>query len=206
MTVTAPWTVEIGPGAITAEGAPITLEKAVSLNVAPVERIQIRGEHHPKLPLFNPKTSGWRKGARMNKLITQECSATGKLYPESFRIRRVTEPTTPLERGKDYDLDDFWATFGRLEGGAIAEGEAVLVDYDYSPDRLDSIIRAADGQVSLLLGQAGIGVVLPPHDSGRRRRACPYLGAGSVPPVDGNALLSHSFHPRSPRSRRAFPS
>ena len=160
--VTGPWEVGVGPGTVQVDGREIALAEAVRVEIPPAERIRVRGERHAALPVFNPKTGGWVKGAKLKRLVTQECTATGLLEPKSVRVKPAGGAAPPLVDGKDYAIDAFWGTFGRLEGGAIPEGRPVLVDYDYSPCRLHSVVVNAAGEIRLAVGEPGMGSQLPP--------------------------------------------
>src|SRR5690606_14883356 len=118
------------------------------LIVSPPEPVVVTGEQHV-LPVFNPKAGGWMKGAKLRDLIAQECTATGLLQPQTVVVRPAAGGT-PYVLGTDYDLDDLWATVGRLEGGAIGPEETVHIDYTYGPARLDSIVANNHGQVRLV--------------------------------------------------------
>jgi len=162
------WEIDVGPGIAVMENGDITLADPVRLSVPVPEAVEIAGEAHT-LPLFEEQAGGWRKGARLKALIAQECTATGLLRPESVTVRPAAGGT-PYTLGADYALDGLWATVGRLEGGAIADGEPVLIDYTYAPARLDSVVVNEVGQVRLLAGTPGLGFDAPPegHDGERR--------------------------------------
>ncbi len=149
--VAGPWTVQVSLG-----------EVAATLPVAPPEVRHIRDEKHPVLPVFNEKTSGWRKGTRLKALITEECTATGLLTPETLVLKPGPGGAAPFKLNVDYRIDPFWATVGRIEGGAIGAAQEVYVDYRYIPDRLDSIVAAQNGSVRLAPGVSGIGIVYAP--------------------------------------------
>ena len=152
------WRVEIGPGSV----GTITLTEAAVLDITPPQRIIVRDEKHASLPIFNPKAGGWAKGAKPLGIKTEECSATDRLYPETLRVKDTAEDlATVFTVGKDYDLDPFWGTFGRIEGSAIAATQPVFIDYEYEPDRLDTIAVDANGAVSLFKGEPSLGVVFP---------------------------------------------
>jgi lysophospholipase L1-like esterase len=162
VTVSGDWEVTVGPGTIGVGESEVRLTESVRLAIAPPEIRAVRDECYTDVPAFNPDTSGWRKGARLRPLITQECSATGLLNPASLRVKLRPDDAEPLVQGADYDIDPFWATFGRLEMGSIARRQAVFVDYEYRPNRLDSIVADASGALRVIPGQSGVGVVLPP--------------------------------------------
>ncbi len=160
--VTGEWSVEVGPGSVQIQGTSIDLEEAVRLDVPPGELVAVTGERHGELRVFNPDVSGWVKGDKLRGLITQECSATDKLVPESLVVRPAADGA-PYVLGTDYALDPFWGTVGRIEGGAILAGQEVFVDYTYGPDRLDSIVADEQGQLRLIPGKPSVGAFPPPE-------------------------------------------
>jgi len=147
---------------VTLEGREIEVKEAVTFDVHPQDKIKVRDEKQDSLPLFNPNTGGWMKGAKLNKLITVECTATGLLLPETVQIKAAQGEGTPFTHGTDYEMDGFWATFGRKDGGAIQEGQPVWVDYDYIPCRLDSIVVDQAGKLKYMEGKPGTALVHPP--------------------------------------------
>lgn len=162
--VTGAWTVEVGPGSVTQDGNALSLDKAVSVAIPKPATISVRDEGHANVRVFNPSTSGWRKGPRLNAVITQECSATGLVDVASVRVKPAKgDAGTVYQRGEDWDMDDSWGTFGRIEGGAISAEQKVYVDYDYTPCRLDSVAIDAAGNVRLVVGEPGVGIILPPE-------------------------------------------
>ncbi|HPO11859.1 MAG TPA: GDSL-type esterase/lipase family protein [Candidatus Hydrogenedentes bacterium] len=162
MHATGPWTVEIGPGKISTNTRTTTISKPVSFTISPAERVSIKDEEIPSLPVFNENTGGWIKGAKPLLITTQECTAAGALYPETLRVKPAPGDTPPFVLDKDYRMDPFWGTVGRIEGGAIAANQQVYLDYDYAPNRLDSIVSDEKGNLSLVKGQPGVGSLPPP--------------------------------------------
>ncbi len=161
--ITEPWTIELGPGRIdTPEGAR-ELRQAVSVNIAPVELVQVRGEEHNPLPLFDPNAGSWRRGAKLKQLIAEECTGTGLAVPSSIRLTSQPGAAETFVADTDYVVDAFWAQIGRIEGGAIAPDQAVYVDYDYYPTRVDSILVDASGGVRVAQGKPGVGNIHLPE-------------------------------------------
>lgn len=161
--VTGDWEVTIGPGTLSAGGEDMSLAEPVRLGIAPPETRTVRNECYTDLPVFDAGAPGWRKGARIRPLITEECSATGSLDGSSLEFKLEPGDGMPLVRGTDYDIDPFWATFGRLETGCIARRQAVFADYIYHPNRLDSIVINAAGHAQVIPGRSGVGALLPPE-------------------------------------------
>ncbi len=160
--VVAPWALEVGPGRVELSGRHIVLDEAVRLEIAPPICKSVVDEKYDRLPVFNDKAPGWLKGVRLSALIAEECSATGLLTPGSFRIKGAPASSNFFVVGKDYGFDEFWATFGRLEGGAIGENHPVYCDYEYAYHRLDSIVAGADGALRIVQGVPAQALALPP--------------------------------------------
>ena len=160
--VTDPWTIEVGPGAVDLNGRTVTLGSAVKFSIMPSPVITVQNEPHEALPVFNEKAGGWGKGTRLTPLITQECSATGALVPATLVLKPAPGAATPFTPDTDYRIDGFWATIGRVEDGPIDAQQTVYVDYQYSPDRLDTIAADAQGHLRLVEGALGAGAMEPP--------------------------------------------
>ncbi|MBM3501998.1 MAG: hypothetical protein FJX74_25375, partial [Armatimonadetes bacterium] len=158
--LTGPWSVSVGPGTVRLENRNVTLAGAVELDVPPAQVVDVIGETFAQLPPFNVNAGPWARGAKPRRLITEECTATGCLLPESFVVRSAGGETYALDR--DYTLDGFWANFGRIEGGGIPADQQVLVDYRYSPHRLDSVVVNERGEARLIVGEPNVGDMLPP--------------------------------------------
>ena len=139
------------------------LRQAVSVNIAPVELVQVRGEEHNPLPLFDPNAGSWRRGAKLKQLIAEECTGTGLAVPSSIRLTSQPGAAETFVADTDYVVDAFWAQIGRIEGGAIAPDQAVYVDYDYYPTRVDSILVDASGGVRVAQGKPGVGNIHLPE-------------------------------------------
>lgn len=160
MRVTGPWTIETGPGEIVDGRASYVLDRPAQITLAPPELVRVTNERYARLPLFNEKAGGWRRGAALLELRAQECTATGLLRPDTVCVKPAPDGA-PFEAGKDYAFDAFWATVGRLDGGAIAPDQPVCIDYAYRPCRLDSVAVDAAGTVRLIPGLPHVGAAEP---------------------------------------------
>jgi lysophospholipase L1-like esterase len=158
-----PWSVAVGPGETTLQGRRIRLPQAVILEVPPVEPVRVRDEFHAALPQFNEKAGSWMRGAHFRQLEAEECTATGLMVPGSVRVKPAAGESTPFVEGQDYRLDEMWANFGRIEGGALAADQPVYVDYDYVPCRIDSVVVGPTDEVKLVLGRPATVGILPPE-------------------------------------------
>lgn len=126
------------------------------------EKVHVAEENHARLPLFDPKAAGWRKGAPLLALRAQETTTPDILHAGSVTVAKAEQThARSYERGKDYELDERWGTVGRLAEGAIGEGQAVSIRYDYTPLRLDDVVLDASGNVLLVPGQPKAAAPLP---------------------------------------------
>lgn len=153
--VTGDWEVEVAVGAPAPQQA--------RLRVPPPEAITVTAEKHDALPLFNPRTGGWARGARLKRLVAQETTTPYLLDPESVVVRSGPgEDAITFLRGEDYQADLDWGTIGRVAGSRIGEGQPVFVSYRYTPLRLDSVVLTRAGKVELRRGEPRTSGVTPP--------------------------------------------
>ncbi|MEI6501516.1 MAG: hypothetical protein WCP21_10900, partial [Armatimonadota bacterium] len=112
VSLTGDWQITVGPGTVHLGGRDIVLAQPVPLTVTPPTKVVVTGEAIGDVPVFNPK-GNWRKGVYLGRLRAQECSTTGLLIEGSVVVKRDTGEG--LERGKDFEVDPFWGSVGRLE-------------------------------------------------------------------------------------------
>jgi len=137
--------------------------RAADLVIEPAAQLEVAGQRYDSLPPFQPNASGWRKGAALRGVRTQETTAKGQLVPGSLQLRLGPDAdATSLEPGRDYAVDEEWGTFGRLEGGRLREGQSVFASYRHGLSRLDSVILERDGRIVLRPGQPHVTAPLPP--------------------------------------------
>jgi hypothetical protein len=141
-----PWSVEVG---------------GTLLDIPRNEIRQVRDERHDSLPLYKEGNLGYSRGRQLIRLLTEECTGTGMLIRESVQLKPAAGNSAPFIAGKDYRMDYFWGTFGRVEGSSIQENQTVYMDYDYSPCRLDSIVQDAKGKIKLISGTPKVGSLFP---------------------------------------------
>ncbi len=198
--VVEPWIVEVGPGRVTLGGRNIVVDKAVRLEVLPPKLERVTDEKYENLPVYNEKAAGWTKGVKMPPLKAEECSATGLLTSGSLRMKDAPGSTHLFKAGTDYGFDEFWATFGRIEGGAIGANQTVYADYEYAHNRLDSIVFNENGKLQIVQGTPAQALALPPtveseetvianiFISGETRK----LANDNLFPVDASLALAYS--------------
>ena len=143
----------------------------LEVEVSPAEGLEEVGEAHDALPVFNADAAGWTKGAKLRRLLAQECTTPGLLHPDSVAVSASSGAA--LTRGVDWEIDEQWGTIGRLEGsGALTDSDsAVSITYTWTPLRLDSLVLTADGHgVELRQGRPhGSAPPEPPLRPGERR-------------------------------------
>ncbi|MFP4499626.1 MAG: SGNH/GDSL hydrolase family protein [Candidatus Hydrogenedentota bacterium] len=156
------WALTVGPGTVVLGGHTYELEDRVDLEVPPVEPITVRDECHARIPVFNPERAGWAKSTRPRGITTEETTAPGLLDADSVRLKAAPGDAQVYVRGEDFDFDPVWGAFGRLEGSAIAPEQAVFLDYEYTPARLDVITVGPRGHASHGAGTPGVGAIPMP--------------------------------------------
>lgn len=197
--LTGDWQVQVGLSANAAGGKLQT----VQLHVDPPALVRVQGEKYAEIPLFNPKTAGWVKGAKLKGLVAQECSARGLLDPASLQLRSGPQPGDPLfEINKDYAADLDWATFGRLAEGRIGEHQAVYADYSYTPCRIDSIVITQDGRCELRRGEPHVAMPVPPVTNPAERRVANIFLPGKMEKLGPDNLfpISETVYPEPPKT------
>lgn len=158
--ITGERTIEVGPGSVTIAGEKRAVTNAASFTI-PGARVSVRDEAVGPVPIYNENTGGWVRGARPKGIVTEECTATGALYAETLKLKPGPGNVPAFVLDKDYRMEPFWGTFGRVEGGAIKPDQPIYIDYDYAPNRLDSIFLDKTGTLRLALGQPGVGSQYP---------------------------------------------
>ena len=108
----------------------IRLKMPVTLDVAPAEIIDVKNEEYASLPIFNANTAGYAKGVRLRGVTAMEVTAPGYLDPNSVVVKSAPDGEV-FTRGTDYEMDDVWATVGRLPNGKIGENSKVFISYKH---------------------------------------------------------------------------
>ncbi len=88
----------------------------------------------------------------------------GILVPGSLKVKAASGASaTPVYRkGADYALDEKWGAIASIPGGAIKKGQTVYVDYKHAGRRLDTVVVAENGKVSLQRGTTAKSAPVPP--------------------------------------------
>jgi len=160
--VAGPWQVRVIPGAFHVGAAHVKIVAERTFDIAPPAMIQVADEHHAQLPVWK-QGGAWNSGDHLIKLNAHECTRADLLVPESVVVKTASGAGPALKLGVDYRLEPQWASVGRLEGGALAAGQPVWIDYTYSPSRIDSIVVDMAGKASLMSGAAEVISPQPPE-------------------------------------------
>jgi lysophospholipase L1-like esterase len=167
---------------------PRSLSTTVRVNPSPL--ITVTAERHANLPLFNPTTGGWIKGAQLRGVQAQECTVPYMLDAASFILRAGPEPDAAVfQRSQGYEIDLVWGTFGRLTNGIIKPDQAVFATYRHAQARLDSVVLTRDGRIVLRPGQPRAAAPSPPRVEGGE---C-HLGNISLPTRIAKLGSEHLF-------------
>lgn len=138
--------------------------KQTVIRVTPPQTITVSSEPFDSLPIFNPKTGGWLKGARLAVLKAQETTTPYLLEAGSLVLRAAADlDSLAFAKGEDYDADLTWGTVGRLPSGRIKEGQPVYASYRYAPLRLDALVLTRGGEIVLRPGEPRAAAPLPPR-------------------------------------------
>ena len=136
--------------------------KAV-LQVTPPTIVSVSAEGYKALPVFNPTTAGWVKGVQLLGVKAQETTTPGLLDPDSLVLRAGPKSDAAVfERGKDYELDPFWGTLGRLTNGTIKPDQEVFASYRHALGRLDAVVLTRAGKIEFRQGIPLAAAPLPP--------------------------------------------
>ena len=144
VTITGPWQIEVN---------------GVKMDVTEPQVVRVIDESYKELPLYQ-KRGGYNDGVALRGVAGIGCALRYALDVFSVRVR--LPDGTEMRRGQDYEFTDAWGTLGRLEGGRILPTQEVLISYRYIPNRLDSVVMAADGSLHLVNGVPRSYCAVPP--------------------------------------------
>jgi len=139
---TGPWTVRVVAGGL-----------AGDFQIAPPPVKSVTDERISALPLRDGKKQGFGKKVKLNAVRACECSVNGALDRASVKVR--DEAGVVYAADRDYLIDPKgWASIESVQGGRLGTNRAVLVSYSYRQQRIDSVVRTADGKLALRVGVA----------------------------------------------------
>jgi lysophospholipase L1-like esterase len=138
-------------------------DRTATIQVEPPNLVNVTAERYSSVPLFNPKAAGWVKGIQLHSVQAQETTTPGLIEPDSFVLCSGTGATaTVFQRGKDYEIDLVWGTFGRRTNGAIQADQTVFASYRCAGLRLDAVVLTPDGKIVLRQGEPQAAAPLSP--------------------------------------------
>ncbi|RYD63839.1 MAG: hypothetical protein EOP84_33275, partial [Verrucomicrobiaceae bacterium] len=133
------------------------------IDVPPPVWREVTHEKFAGLPTYNANGGGWNNGAKFSGNIAEACSTPDLVDVSSVILRPSSDPnSTPFVRGKDWEIEPTWGTFGRLEGGDIAPDTPVFASYRHTFLRIDSVVRMADSSIQLIQGTGASAAPAPP--------------------------------------------
>jgi lysophospholipase L1-like esterase len=192
------WQVEVTVPASQPTAAPVTAR----LDIAPPDVATVVDE--PKvLPLFDPKAAGWRRGAPLRGVITQETTSRFLLDPTSLVVADSAKSgSTQYAIDRDYAADLEWGTVGRLPGGRIGEKQQVSLSYRYAPLRLDSIVLEAEGAMHVVKGTPHVATPRPPELTAGQSRVANVFVAGRLTKLGPEHLfpILETSYPEPPQA------
>jgi len=177
-----------------------------TIHVTPPTTLTVTAEKYTSIPNFNPKAGGWVKGAQLRGVKAQETTSPGLLDAASFTLRAGPEPDALLyTQGADYEIDLNWGTFGRLPDSRIKPDQDVFASYRHGQMRLDAVVLAADGKVTLRQGEPRAAApAIPRINPGERHLGNIYL-PGPVTKLEPDQLfpILEQAYPETPKSPNA---
>ncbi|HEY0549221.1 MAG TPA: SGNH/GDSL hydrolase family protein [Verrucomicrobiae bacterium] len=146
----------------------VTVDEPRSINatvrVSPPALVTVTAEKHERVPDFNPKAGGWVKGAQLHGGKAQETTTPGLLVADSFTLRAGPEPDSVLfQRGRDFEIDTNWGTFGRTTNSTIKPDQPVFASYRHAQLRLDAVVLTRDGLIVWRPGAARAAAPVAPN-------------------------------------------
>lgn len=174
-----------------------------TITIVPPALEPVTTEIYASIPVFNPKSSGWIKGAQLRGVKAQETTSPNLLDAASFTLRAGADPDSPaFTVGVDYEIDLTWGTFGRLENGAIKPGQTVYASYRHARMRLDSIVLTHDNQILTRQGEPRASVPIPPIVNNDERHLGNIFIPTFIPKLEPEHLfpILESSYPEHPKS------
>lgn len=165
-------------------------ETAAILDVQAPSYHEVIAEAFPSLPLYNASGGGWNNGAKFAANLAEACSTPDLVDAGTVTLRASADPDSPaFVRGKDWEMENHWGTFGRLPGGAIGEGTPVFASYRHTSLRLDSIIQDSTGSIVIRQGKGAPAAPEPPAMAEGERRLANLWIPGPIPRLTPDHLF-----------------
>ncbi|MBQ3453330.1 MAG: hypothetical protein IJG25_00540 [Thermoguttaceae bacterium] len=162
-------------------------DTAEVVTLDPQEIVTVTDEKYDSLPVFNPNGPPWRRAQPLYGVIAFECSVENAVVPGTIVVR--DENGAEYVEGTDYQVDVPGGNVGRLEGGAIGEKTPVWISYQYTPMRIDSIVRKSDGAFAVVKGTPHSVMPVPPQMADGNTRLVNVYFCGLMDKLTDNNLF-----------------
>lgn len=160
ITTTGGMEIHVAPGKMSIDGKVVEVNQETVFTVAGPQIIPVRDEQSI-LSADEPKS--WNGGTALQKVTIEGIGLADSLIPESLIVKAEPGPGgRKLVEGKDWRADKQWARVGRLADGEITGDKPVYLDYDFSLQRMDTIMINSDGTVTLKQGAQRKTIPVPP--------------------------------------------
>jgi len=185
--------VKVESGAYTAAGHRVKVAATAQLPIASQERIRITAE---PVVIGDERPNAYQGGTVLAKTMGPVDIFTRYPYaidPTSVKVRSASDGGDVYEEGKDYFLDHDWGGMARIDGGRIAKGATVYVDYAILLQRIDVVQVSAKGVALVKQGESVVAnAETPIPDPGCTAIAAVYvpMRIGSITGSDIYALPS----------------
>lgn len=177
------------------------------VNVNPPVMVRVTAEEYKAIPVYNPKTGGWLRGAQLRGVKAQETTSPRLLDPNSFQLRSAPNVKAPLlRRGFDYEIDTEWGTFGRLPDGTITPDQSVFASYSHAQLRVDAVVLTADAEIRIRQGQPRAAAPAFPRAAASERHLGNIYLSGFIPrlrPDDMFPVLEHAYPQQATSTKSA---
>ena len=178
-----------------------TGDQCETVHLTPPEVQTVTDEVYEGIEPFNEKAAPWRR-TRLKKMIAQECASAGLLVPGSAVVRN--EKGKIFREGEDYLIQETFNTFMMTEKTSIKEGETLLISYQFVPQRLDSIVRKADGSLEQRCGTPHVTTPEQPAlKRGEKRLANIFFGGAACQKLTEEMIfpvVKHSLPKTKPQA------
>jgi lysophospholipase L1-like esterase len=157
-----------------AEGSSLALD-ATRLEIDPADRVEWR---EIPVTLVDGKVQSFRGGNRLPISATDKRNLTPDAYvPNSLRIIVPGQERRFFHSPADFIMDDRWGAFEVPAGSSLKIGTKVLLRYQASLRRIDSLVLTRDGEFRVIRGEPSCDCPMPPELS------------------DGDGLLANIYRP-----------
>ncbi|QJE98503.1 PVC-type heme-binding CxxCH protein [Luteolibacter luteus] len=165
-------------------------ETVTLLDIAPPAYQEVTSEAFASLPVYNANGGGWNNGAKFAGNLAEECATPDLIDAATVTLRASADPASPaFVRGKDWEMENRWGTFGRITGGAIGEAVPIFASYRHTSLRLDSIVQETTGNIVVRQGRGAPAAPEAPRLKEGERRLANIWIPGPIPRLTGDHLF-----------------